>query len=94
MAGTFGIVGHATKCEKYEEGKLYVLRRKDVSAVSNRTERDRYGRFSRRPRALFAGILLETLTSLVIHNFWYFNCIPKRDGCLRTSHTFNCIPKV
>ena len=23
----------------------------------------------------------------------YFNCIPKQDGCLRTSHTFNCIPE-
>ena len=43
MARTFGIVGHATKCEKCEEGKPYVLRRKsfeDVSVVSNRTERE------------------------------------------------------
>ena len=25
--------------------------------------------------------------------FGSFNCIPKRDGCLRTSHTFNCMPE-
>ena len=35
-------------------------------------------------------------SGLSVHKFLstgYFNCIPKRDGCLRTSHTFNCIPK-
>ena len=30
----------ATKCEKCEEGKAYVLRFEDVSAASHRTERE------------------------------------------------------
>ena len=34
-------------------------------------------------------------TYVSVHNFLYtgfFNCIPKWDGCLHASHTFNCIP--
>ena len=34
-------------------------------------------------------INLRKCTQLFVNRI--FNCIPKRDGCLHTSHTFNCI---
>ena len=57
MARAFGTVGHAcaTKCVKCEkEGKVHIERVQECVRVFEQHRTRRYGRFSRRPCALFA----------------------------------------